>query len=134
VVVDGNGDYLVCDLARRAIRVNHSTGIQTVISTNGLFVEPFGIAIVPSPAAPVFQTITLSNNTINFTWTAIPGRQYQLQFSSDLKQSNWNILRSTVTATNGVMSASDSMGGIGQGGQGGSEQVAQKFYRAVLLP
>jgi uncharacterized repeat protein (TIGR03803 family) len=75
------------------------------------------------PMPPVFRTITRSNDTVSLAWSAVAGQTYQLQYKSDPCSTNWNNLGSAAVATNGAVSASDTVGSI-----------PQRYYRAVLLP
>jgi uncharacterized repeat protein (TIGR03803 family) len=75
------------------------------------------------PMAPVFRTIARSNDTLSLAWSTVAGQSYQLQCKSGLFSTNWNDLGGAVVATNGTMSASDSIGSI-----------PQRYYRVVLLP
>ena len=72
--------------------------------------------------APVFQSVTGTGGTVTFTWSAVASVVYQLQYRTNLAQGNWSNLGSAITATNAVMSASDSIG-----------PDPQRFYR-LLLP
>jgi endonuclease/exonuclease/phosphatase family metal-dependent hydrolase len=72
--------------------------------------------------APVFQSVTETGGTVRFTWSAVASVVYQLQYRTNLAQGNWSNLGSAITATNAVMSASDSIG-----------PDPQRFYR-LLLP
>ena len=72
--------------------------------------------------APVFQSVTKTGATAKFTWSAMVNAVYQLQYRTNLAQGNWSNLDSTITATNAVMSASDSIG-----------PDPQRFYR-LLVP
>ena len=72
--------------------------------------------------APVFQSVTGTGGTVTFTWSAVVNVVYQLQYRTNLTQGNWSSLGSAITATNAVMSASDSIG-----------PDPQRFYR-LLLP
>jgi hypothetical protein len=72
---------------------------------------------------PVFQSVNVSGNSLAFTWSAMVGRTYQLQFSTNLTRTNWVNLGTNVIATNSNMSASDTIG-----------PAPQRFYRVVLLP
>lgn len=60
--------------------------------------------------APVFQSATAAGGTVTFTWSAVAGVVYQLQYSTDLAQGNWSNWVSAITATNTVMSATISSG------------------------
>jgi hypothetical protein len=71
---------------------------------------------------PVLQSVTGAGGTLTFTWNAVMNADYQLQYSTDLTQTNWTDLGSLITATNTVMSATDSIG-----------PDPQRFYR-LLVP
>jgi hypothetical protein len=73
--------------------------------------------------APVFQTVERTGSVISLAWGAIPGRKYQLQYSTDLSRNNWTSLGGANAATTSSMSATDSSG-----------PDTQRFYRVVLLP
>jgi len=68
--------------------------------------------------APVFQSVTAMGGTVTFTWNAVVSAVYQLQYCTDPGQGDWNNLGSTITATNTVMSAADTIG-----------PDPQRFYR-----
>jgi hypothetical protein len=72
--------------------------------------------------APVFQSVTGTGGAVTFTWSAVVNVVYQLQYRTNLAQGNWSSLGSAITATNAVMSASDSIG-----------PDPQRFYR-LLVP
>jgi uncharacterized repeat protein (TIGR03803 family) len=75
------------------------------------------------PLQPIIQKVVQTTGTITFTWNSVAGQNYQAQYSTDLNSTNWNNLSSSVIATNGAMSASDSLG-----------LDAQRYYRVALLP
>jgi hypothetical protein len=72
--------------------------------------------------APAFQSVTAAGGTVTFTWNAVTNVAYQLQYCTDMTQGNWSNLVGTITATNAVMSATDSLG-----------PDPQRFYR-LLVP
>jgi uncharacterized repeat protein (TIGR03803 family) len=72
---------------------------------------------------PSFQTSARSNNTFVLSWSAAQGQRYQLQFKTNLSTTNWFNLGSSITATGGIVTASDLLGGN-----------SQRFYRVILLP
>ena len=71
---------------------------------------------------PVLQSVIGAGGTVTFTWSAVVNADYQLQYCTDLTQTNWTDLGSLITATNTVMSATDSIG-----------PDPQRFYR-LLVP
>jgi uncharacterized repeat protein (TIGR03803 family) len=79
---------------------------------------------IPMPA--VFKAITLANGTATLTWSAVAGQTYQLQYSTNLSQTNWQILPGTknFVATNGIITSTDS----------DAAGSTQRFYRVVLFP
>jgi len=72
---------------------------------------------------PVFQTVGQIAGTLTFAWSAVTGRTYQVQYTTDLFQANWSDLGSNNIATNATMSASDP-----------AAPDPQRFYRIALLP
>ena len=72
---------------------------------------------------PAFQTVMQSNGVLAFTWNAGTGLVYQVQYSTNLAQTNWVNLGSTNTATNSTATFYDPIG-----------PDPQRFYRVILLP
>ena len=62
-------------------------------------------------------------DSVNLTFLTIPGENYQLQYSTNLSQTNWTALGSPILATNSTLSITDNPG-----------SVPQRFYRALLVP
>ncbi|HEV2211432.1 MAG TPA: choice-of-anchor tandem repeat GloVer-containing protein [Verrucomicrobiae bacterium] len=75
------------------------------------------------PLAPVFRTVTEAPGGINFTWSAVSGQVYQVEYKIDSHQANWSDLGSQIMATNGIAAASDTTG-----------PDPQRFYRVRLVP
>ncbi len=73
------------------------------------------------PLPPVFQSVTKTAGTVKLVWSTVASQTYQLQYSTTLAPANWNNLGGAVVATNGTMTASDSLG-----------TDPQRFYRVVL--
>ena len=76
---------------------------------------------VPFPA--VIEAITLTNDTVMLTWSAVAGQNYLVQYSDDLTGTDWLDLTKPSVATNGVMSATD---------YDDVTFFAHRFYRVVL--
>jgi len=82
------------------------------------------VSLVPIPIrAPVFQAVSLTNGSIQFTWSAQPGRSYQVQYRTDFSQSSWLNLGAPITATTTIATASDPV-----------TSAPARFYRVFLLP
>ena len=92
------------------------------LNTNQLITATFAPA--PVVQAPVFQSVGQTADTITFTWTTAPGRSYQVQYTTDLAQTNWTDLGSPITATNSTTTAFDLI----------LSGPAQRLYRVALLP
>ena len=102
-----------------------STVLQFGFQDNPYYLGLDDVSVTPIPAA-VFQpaTVARTNNNLNFTWNAMTGLVYQVQFKTNLLQTNWTALKS-ITATNTAISFVDTNPITG---------VPQKFYRLLLLP
>ncbi len=78
-------------------------------------------ALYSAPPALVLQAVTKTNAVL--TWSAVPPQKYQIQYKTNLAQTNWFGLGGPITATNGTMSVSDNI-----------SLEAQRFYRIGLSP
>jgi hypothetical protein len=67
------------------------------------------ISVTPIPA-PAFQSVTQSEGKLSFSWNATLGQVYQLQYKTNLAQTNWIDWGSPMMAGSAVMSASDTIG------------------------
>lgn len=71
--------------------------------------------------------VTEVENTVTgrrITWTAIPGKTYQIQFKTDLHDVAWENLEGTVKAEAATGSKADET----------SDGAEQRFYRVLLVP
>jgi len=87
--------------------------------------EYFGlddISVMPVPG-PAFRSASKVGGNIALAWSALPGVVYQVQYSTNLVQGNWILLGGPITATNGALTALDSL-----------NSDPQRFYRLLLLP
>lgn len=80
------------------------------------------VTVTPVPV-PRLEIGRQAGGSIIFSWPALVGLVYQVQYRIDLVQGNWRNLGGAVTATNETMSASDSPG-----------PDEQRLYRVVLSP
>jgi hypothetical protein len=72
--------------------------------------------------APLVQNLKQAAEGISFDWAAQMGQTYQVQYSTNLLETNWISLGSPLTATGSTLTVSD------------SQTNQQKFYRLLLLP
>lgn len=75
---------------------------------------------VTANSAPVFQMLTLTDNTFAFSWNAVTGTVYQLQYTTNLSQPNWINLGGAITAANVTVSTNVVIG-----------PDPQRFYRLM---
>lgn len=68
-------------------------------------------------------SVTTTGGVLNINWNAVPGQTYQVQYSTDLRQTNWVVLISAITPTNSTATATDAVG-----------PDSQRFYRIVEFP
>ena len=80
------------------------------------------VSVMPLPA-PAIQALAPGGGTFQLAWTALAGAAYQVQYLTNVTQTNWINLGGVITATNNPMT-------YAQMPASGSE----RFYRVVLLP
>jgi uncharacterized repeat protein (TIGR03803 family) len=97
------------------------SGNYSVIVSNvlGSILSSNGLLTVALP--PVFQTPAITNRTVNLHWSAIAGLKYQLQYNANLSSASWINLGNAVTASNGVLTATDVIG-----------TPARRYYRVAV--
>jgi uncharacterized repeat protein (TIGR03803 family) len=82
----------------------------------------FRITLASAPQ-PVFRSVSLAGGTITLTWGALVGQTYQLQFTTNLNQTNWNDLGNAIIATGSTASATNAIG-----------PDPSRFYRVKVGP
>lgn len=71
---------------------------------------------------PVIQSVTQANDVISLVWSASNGKNYQVQYKTNLTQTNWINLGGTISGTSPTTSASDV-----------NPPEACRYYRVKLL-
>src|SRR5437899_2674725 len=102
----------------------HPTEISTVLRCKGGVYglgSIFRFSILPDP--PVLQSVSASTGNLTFSWAAVKGARYQVQYTRVLASTNWTDLGSPIIASSATGTASDPIG-----------SDPQRFYRIVLLP
>jgi hypothetical protein len=75
-----------------------------------------------SVAAPSFQAPAVVNGLLQLAWTSVPGVSYQVQYATNLVQTNWiNLLLTNATVNPTTISESIATN-------------SQQFYRVVVAP
>jgi hypothetical protein len=82
------------------------------------------VSVLPIPVS-VFHTSSVMNNNLKFSWNAMTGLVYQVQYKTNLLQTNWLALQSIAATTNTTLTFVDT---------NAVETSGQRFYRLMLLP
>jgi hypothetical protein len=102
-----------------------STVLQFGELDDRLYLGLDDVTLTPIPAAAFKSaTVVKTNNNLKFAWSALTGLVYQVQFQTNLLQTNWTVLKS-ITATNTSVTFVDT---------NPITAFPQKFYRLLLLP
>jgi len=104
-----------------------STNIFTVIVTdNGLpplsTTNSFMVTVMGPPVPLVIRSLTFSNNAVALTWSAVAGRTYRVQCTTDPASTNWEDLSSDIPANGSTCSCSHP-----------TEGAPYKFYRVLQV-
>jgi hypothetical protein len=104
---------------------SNSTVLQFGELDDQLYLGLDDVTLTPIPAAAFKPaTVVKTNNNLKFAWSALTGLVYQVQFQTNLLQTNWTVLKS-ITATNTPVTFVDT---------NPITAFPQKFYRLLLLP
>ncbi len=98
-----------------------STVLQIGARDDPTYLALDDVSVTPI-SATLFQALTKTNGTLNFTWNALTGLVYQVQYKTNLLQTNWINLGAVITATNLTATATNLIG-----------PDPQRFYRLQLL-
>jgi subtilase family serine protease len=101
-----------------------STVLQLGFRDDPYYLGLDDISVTPVPV-PAFQTATITSSAFNFTLGTMAGLVYQVQYKTNLLQTNWINLGKLLVATNTSLTVSDT-NAIGSS--------PQKFYRVQVLP
>jgi hypothetical protein len=102
-----------------------ATSSSTVLQFGGMdqpwFLGLDDVSVVPV-VEPRFLSASRAAGVFNCSWTVVPGLSYQVQYQTNLLQTNWVSLGAAISPTNTVGSFSDSS----------SDQ--RRFYRILVVP
>jgi hypothetical protein len=87
-----------------------------------LGLDDISVTPISPPEFKAEQQTNSPNPAFNLTWSAIPGLTYQVQYSTNLSQTNWINLANPVTAKTNTLSISDTNGMM---------TSPMRFYRVV---
>jgi uncharacterized repeat protein (TIGR03803 family) len=123
-LTDGGNVFGATHRALNLTNVNFdNSGTYSVVVSNALGSVTSSSAVLSVVVQPVFQSALLTNGTVRLTWSAMTGKQYRLQYRTNLTAGAWLNSGGIITATNTSVTASEAMG-----------SNLRRFYRAVLLP
>jgi subtilase family serine protease len=104
-----------------------STVLQLEFEDSPYFLGVDDVSVI-SISPPVFQSVQLvpaKGANFNLTWSAIAGLAYQVQFSTNLLQTNWINLGSPFTAITNSLTISDTNALLNS---------SRRFYRLLVVP
>ena len=87
---------------------------------NSYLAGKYNLAITPIP--PVLQVASVARGTVTLQWASTPGRQYQLQSTTNLSPASWTNEGAPVSGTGGVLTNTLTVG-----------TDLTKFFRLQLL-
>jgi hypothetical protein len=121
-----SGYFAISSVATDVIVGGGGVPVPTIFGpTVGREVQGFTLNYYEVGASPppfTIQSINGSGNSVSFTWYATTGLVYQVQYTTNLSQTNWTAL-TNILASDGATTASDIKG-----------PDLYRFYRVVLLP
>ena len=101
-----------------------STVLQLGAENDNNYFGVDDVSVTPIPAV-TFQKATTQAKNFVLTWTAAAGLVYQVQYKTNLLQTNWLDLGPAISATNRTLSVSD---------PNALQASPQRFYRVVAAP
>jgi hypothetical protein len=101
-----------------------STVLQFGFDNTPYYLGLDDISVTPV-AVPAFTATTITSSTFNLNWLTTTGLVYQVQYKTNLIQTNWINLGKPLIATSGNLTLSDT---------NVINSSPQRFYRLMLLP
>jgi hypothetical protein len=95
--------------------------VQLMVNDGQVDSQPAQVTV--TVLRPLTASLARTNGTIAFSWGSLPGRKYQVQFTTNLLSGPWQNLGDVLTATHTDVSASDTLG-----------SEPRRFYRVVVSP
>jgi hypothetical protein len=72
---------------------------------------------------PLIKSLEFTNQTVQVTWIAVSGQAYQLEYTTNLSQTNWSVVSPDVIS-NGATATQTNL----------FDQVIPQYYRVRVLP
>jgi hypothetical protein len=96
---------------------------QAVTVSAGNVTYLTGVYTPVGPAQPLLQAPQRSGNSFTFALSTVSNQMFEIQYATNLTQTNWTTLTGPITATNSTTTISEPI----------SATNAQRFFRVVLL-
>jgi hypothetical protein len=91
-------------------------------SVAGVASDPF-VPTLQTISAPSFQAPVMADGSLQLAWGSLSGVAYQVQYSTNVAQTNWINFGSVITATNSTTTTNAAIG---------TDQ--ERFYRVMIAP
>ena len=101
---------------------NSNTTVLFGFTDDNSFLCLDDVSVVPIPPA-VSQVLSATNNQLRFSWNAVTGLVYQVQYTTNLLSGPWLNLGAPITATNSTIIMTNTIG-----------PDRQRFYRTMISP
>lgn len=96
--------------------------IQLMVNDGQVDSQTAQVTVTVAPP-PTVVAMAQTNGTIAFSWGALAGMKYQVQYTTNLLSGTWQNLGNAFAATNTTVSASDIVG-----------PDTKRFYRLAVMP
>lgn len=99
-----------------------STVLQFGESDDAWYLGLDDVSVLPLPPT-TFQAVSAANNQFQFSWNAMTGLVYQVQYTTNLLSPDWINLGSPITAASATLILTNNIG-----------PDPQRFYRTMISP
>jgi hypothetical protein len=107
-----------------ASQVPGTNRVTVRVTDDGVFslsdAQSFTIVVAPPP---IIESIAASEGSITIRWSAVAGKSYRVQYTSNLDEPMWSDLGNNVTANGPTATQTDV-----------TTSGTERYYRVVLLP
>jgi hypothetical protein len=112
-----------------AAQVPSTNTFTTVVTDSGSpplsDTNTFTVTVTGSqpPPPPMIESITVSNQVVTLTWTAVSGGVYRLQYKQNTDDPSWTDIHPDIVASGPTVTATDA-----------TAPSTQRFYRVYVVP
>ncbi|HEU5396372.1 MAG TPA: hypothetical protein VFV81_04340 [Verrucomicrobiae bacterium] len=94
---------------------------SSLVWQTGYGATTFTLSVTTAPPAELSGPAMENGTNFSFNWSAVPGKPYQVQYTTNLTSTNWLNLGDPIIATNDLLSVTNL-----------TETTPQTFYRVIL--